>query len=294
MIKYHLNSDVERICDKSFVITGSARSGTTILGKVVHSMREVEYNFEPASMLSLFSMIDNMDIDSWKFLYRNILYEELLINNLAGRGLNCNLQDDSSIYKVKTQKFIDDRLNKGKRKAEMKQLIDTSIPGFKLPSLVPFLEQFRMYFPNIKVVYIRRSILDNLNSLKNKAWFSDEGLKNDNRIWPLVKYKKYYIPFWVAENDYDLWTSLDEINRCAYYFIRMNRKVEIPNLLELEYDRVLKSPKKEIEKVAAFIGATFGDKTNELINSIKPTKNNRDTHLLNQLIPRFQAVLKSV
>ena len=74
----------------------------------------------------------------------------------------------------------------------------------------------------------------------------------------------------------------------------MNRKVEMPNLLELEYDKVLKSPKKEIEKVGSFIGATFGNKTEELISSIKPRNSNLNTHLLSKLIPCFQVALKSI
>ena len=87
---YKLNSRIFEKCNNSTLITGGARNGTTILGKIFHSFNNVEYIFEPPLFFSLFALIDSLDKDDWKLLYETYLYEEFLINALGGRNLNYN------------------------------------------------------------------------------------------------------------------------------------------------------------------------------------------------------------
>ena len=41
------------VLDKMVIIGGSARSGTTIIGKLIHSLKNIEYQFEPPMLVSL-------------------------------------------------------------------------------------------------------------------------------------------------------------------------------------------------------------------------------------------------
>ena len=66
-------------------------------------------------------MIEQLESNQWKFLYETYLYEEFLIPALAGRNINCNRQDDSSIYRVKTQTEIETRLNQSHSKSQAEE-----------------------------------------------------------------------------------------------------------------------------------------------------------------------------
>ncbi len=292
LTNYYLDPTVAETCNRAIMITGSARSGTTILGKVLHSMAGVEYIFEPPSMLGLFTTLDRMDEQTWKYLFRVNLYEQLFVNNLAGRNINCNQADDSSIYRVKSKAEVAARQARSFSKLELQGLAAQHTAAFKLPSLVPFLEQFAAYFPDVRMLYVRRSALECLNSLKHKAWLGDQALATENRVWPLVEYNDRLLPYWVKPADYDFWLGLDEINRCAYYFIEMNRNVDLPNIIEVHYEELLNNPTSVIGSLAQKLNLEFGDLTQSLIDSIQPTQSQRDFQLLEHLIPAFRDQLQ--
>ena len=46
---YYKEPILKNLADRSICLTGIGRSGTTILGAVVHSFKNVEYAFEPQS-----------------------------------------------------------------------------------------------------------------------------------------------------------------------------------------------------------------------------------------------------
>src|SRR5512141_1115475 len=96
-----ISSKASPFCSNAIFITGSARSGTSLVGSIIHSMDKVEYAYEPPMLVSLFAMINGLPEAQWKFLYETYLYEEILLNSIAGRAINCNVSDYSSIYKVK-------------------------------------------------------------------------------------------------------------------------------------------------------------------------------------------------
>jgi hypothetical protein len=105
-----LKESVKSKVNNSILITGSARSGTSIMGKIIHSLKNVEYVFEPPTLVSLFSVIHEMDEKHWSLLFQTYLYEEFLINAIAGRNLNFNTNDDSCIYNTKPRNEIEERL----------------------------------------------------------------------------------------------------------------------------------------------------------------------------------------
>ena len=124
MTKLTLSKKAKDKCDNVIIISGCARSGTTILGKIISSFKNIEYSFEPPTIASLLALISTLPKKEWKFLYETYLYEELLLNSLAGRGINCNRADDSSIYKVKSEKIINDRLKNSLRKKDAEKIAD--------------------------------------------------------------------------------------------------------------------------------------------------------------------------
>ncbi len=269
----------------AIMVTGSGRSGTTILGKVIHSFKNVEYAFEPPMMYGLLPLIGDMPESQWKLLYETYLYEELLINALAGRSINCNRADDSSIYSVKGAHEIDGRINRSLGKWEAESMVGNYTIAYKVPSAMPFLPRLVEYYPAMRIVVIKRGAVETINSLMKKDWFSDENIST-SQIWPFRVKGDGKIPFWVKDGDDDYWLSLNSIDRCAYYYVRVNEDLNrVPDRIELEYENLLKDPEAIIQRLANKLGLQFGEKTNEIVQSIKPTIQSRDMGLMDKITP---------
>ncbi|MEQ8573489.1 sulfotransferase [Fulvivirga sp.] len=288
-----LRDNVSEKVKSSIFISGSARSGTTIIGKIIHSMSNVEYVFEPPTLVPLFAQINTLDQSSWKLLFESYLYEDFYVNALAGRNLNFNRNDDSCIYNVKTDKEIHSRLDAGIRKHDIKRIEEKGVIAFKLPNMVPFLTTFNELYPDIKKIILVRNPVDTINSLMKKDWYNEKVLKEENRTWPVVEYKGQNIPFWVSEKDYDHWLGLDELNRCAYCFISMSTFSKSENTLTINYDELINNPEKEVLKLSKYLRLEFGPLTKELVGSIKKSKIERDNSVLDNLLPEFQTQLKN-
>ena len=64
-----LDKKISKKCNEAIIISGGARSGTTIIGKVLHSLKNVEYAFEPPALFALFPLINDLPKKIWKLLY---------------------------------------------------------------------------------------------------------------------------------------------------------------------------------------------------------------------------------
>ncbi len=120
-----LDPATKAVIESAVVITGGGRSGTTILGKLIHTFRNVEYAFEPPMLVALFALLDQLPEPTWKFLYEAYLAEEFLSNALAGRTINTNRVDDSSIHAVKSEVEIEERLSRSWSKQEIMEKVET-------------------------------------------------------------------------------------------------------------------------------------------------------------------------
>ena len=150
----HISKMASNVVSNAIIITGSARSGTTIMGKIVHSFQGVEYVNEPPMLFSLISKIDDVGPNIWKLLYETYLYEEFLINALAGRSINCNRGDDSSIYHVKGNEEIEARLQNSYGKLEVEDIIKLKNIqlAYKIPNIVPYVSKINDIYPSRTVV----------------------------------------------------------------------------------------------------------------------------------------------
>ena len=78
------------------------------------------------------------------------------MNSLAGRGVNYNRIDDSSIYKVKPEQLIEGRLNTSLRKVDAERFARKSQLAYKTPDIAPFLPQLKKYYPETKIIVTLR------------------------------------------------------------------------------------------------------------------------------------------
>jgi len=174
--KLHISECSSSVVENSILVTGSARSGTTIMGKLIHSLANVEYVFEPPMLFSLYAMMNKLPKDQWQLLYETYLYEEFLVNSLAGRSLNCNKADDSSIYRVKGEKEINDRLSASRCKSDIERYCEQYTVAYKLPDIIPFVPKIIEFYPNMRVIVMLRDGVGVINSLIKKNGSVMKGL----------------------------------------------------------------------------------------------------------------------
>jgi len=274
--------------DTAVLVSGSARSGTTALGKLIHSFSDVEYVFEPPTVITLFALLDSLPESTWRFIYEAYLGEEFLANALAGRSINTNRADDSSIWAVKSEQEIELRLGRSWSKLDVMQEAAGSVLAYKIPNIVPMLGQFHLRYPDTRLVVIKRGAVETLQSLIHKGWFQELGAAR-NLIWPFREHDGVRIPYWVAAGDEELWRSLVEIDRCAYYYLRMSdAPPEGDKVLHLRYALLVAQPAQTAQQLADWLGLKFGEKTPEVLSTIAPTGKPVDTSILDRISLRFR------
>ena len=264
----------------SVLITGSARSGTSIMGKLVHSLQTVEYSFEPPTVISLLASIEKIDQDIWKLLFETYLYEDFYVNAISGRNLNFNSNDDSFILNAKSKDLIDLRHSKSFRKSDINANLVNGKIAFKIPDIVPYVRPLIRLYPNINVVLMRRNPVDTLNSLLAKGWFSDESLSESNLIFPFEYFDDHCIPYWVKNEDRTDWMLMSEIDRCAYYYLLMDNVPNIENICVVDYDDLIQNPRKEMQYLCDNLNLSEGALTETILKSIAKSKVQRNNAIL--------------
>jgi hypothetical protein len=268
---FNISPKAKHFCSNAILITGSARSGTTLVGSLIHSMEKVEYVYEPPLLVSLLTLIENLNESHWRLLYETYLYEEFFLNSIAGRAINCNRVDDSSIFKTKTTQEIELRLCAHVTKGISQQRSIGSVIAFKITDIVYTVPKLKEYYPSLRVLVVLRDAVDTINSLLQKKWFSRE-TPNSDLIWPFSMHEGVNVPYWVKVGDEVSWITMSELDRAAYYYIRVNENVaDIFNRIEIKYSDLIHSPKKEVGRIAEILNLDFGDKTKEIIKRITRT-----------------------
>src|SRR3989344_275607 len=272
-----LNKKAYDKCNSAILLVGCQRSGTTILGNLVHSFKNVEYIYEPTMMYSLFELMPKLKEQDWKVLYETYLYEEFLMNALAGRNLNFNTHDDTYILKVRSEKFIKSRLSRSFRKSEAVKLAASNRIAYKIAHSGNFISKLKEYYPGTKIVVITRKAPGNIKSILEKGWFSDDYLRLESGFFLRKIYKKASIPFFVLEKDFEKWLKMDELHRAAYNYVQKNRYIEnISDCLRIKHSDLLANPAKTARGLAKYLNLFPGEKTAEIMASVPLPKNEAD------------------
>jgi len=275
-----INKDYEDIIDKGIFVSGSARSGTTLIGKLISTLSNVEYFFEP---LMLEPIMLNNGIKNSKKLLEIYLVEILLLESIAGRNFNFNENDDSCIYNSKSKKEIDEVMSKSHARKELEEKYLKSVLSMKLPNLIWFLKDLRFLYPNTNYVLMHRNPNDVINSLKRKGWFSSKNLQKINLTpqYPKKIIDNIKIPHWVKQEDEIFWLNTDEINRCGYYYKRVSEEVleNAGSSIIINYEEFIEKPNEIFRDVVKLLGLEFGEKTEEILSTVQYQFKHREDYL---------------
>ena len=258
---------------RSIILTGCARSGTTLIGKLIATARNLEYFFEPESLVSLYAFSSLLSEEAYKNLYCAMLVEHLCAGSLTGRILNFNSNDDSYVENMKDHQEVQHRISKSWRRDDVSLLLEKIGPVFKIPSILPLIPScHHVCFPESKIVCVLRDPVSVYRSIKIKQWFTERAdvlapyWTNNHSPYSL----RPTAPYWVHEEDLHKWSRMNEVQKFVYYYQLIYRAAlaSVDRLTIIEYNRLIARPKVTIDSLFGDLNLSPSAMTDNVLSSI--------------------------
>lgn len=266
---YYLSPDIKKKTRKTILITGSARSGTSIFGKLFGSLERTEYFFEPPTLFSLFSIINLIPTIQAELLFETFIYEELLVGSLSGRNINLRRQDASSIRHIKCGVEIKRRLQQLARKREINT--DMITPVLKIPDFVNRIATIGEKLKLSRFLIVVRDPVNVINSILRRGWLSDTSLRNETLVWPNQYHGCIPAPHWLPRVWLSDWDAMKEADRAAlYYCLQTEVTNEVSSIASvIDYNQMINHPHELVEALCTQFGLMPGRCTQQVISTIK-------------------------
>jgi len=268
------------------IITGVSRSGKSLLGQLLGSMHNVEHVDEPwlSMMLPVIQGKGLIDQEFIKMLLRSFT-EELFNDVILLRRANFRPSDISSIWTCKSAREILFRLGNLHSRDDVRRYVheNDSMLLYNLTGTVPYLSFFYKTFPNCKIIHVVRNGLEVALETVNKHWFSDNQLKNPLSNDLFREYQnidgKYYLPWWLQEEDTELFLSMNEFARGLCYWrtlLELSQK-QITELREshsrtyheVKYEDLIQNPTQVLKEISTFLEISPSEKTESVLSTIE-------------------------
>ena len=254
--------NINKILNNTIWITGCARSGTTIIGKILSTLKSVEYAYEPDFLFELLTKIHKLNKKNWLDLYNIYLIEELFFNLCVGRRANFRKIDDSYIGHSLSDKDLKIKLKINLSRIDFENYLKKRKKKLliKIPDVSRSLITLEKYYPKNKFIITIRNSKSISSSIIKKKWF-----KNNNDLPPVYKN-----PDLLGKSIYNKWIKLNEKKKTELYIKEMNKNCKkIKNKYFFVYENLIKNPNKEINKICKFLNLKKTTKTKEIIKTIK-------------------------
>jgi hypothetical protein len=242
----------------AIIITGVGRSGTSILGKLIGSMRNTVYLYEPIIMKYAYKLN--------RAVLRTILFEDYILPTLQYRG-NTNDTDDSFMghYCVDPERKLLRRRLDAIRYYKNNKIV----PVIKSNECQHLAEKYRKIFPKSRIVHIVRNRESVVKSALLREWYTDKYLKT--MIEPTLRFAPVFIrnpiDFKHADTRSRVEMVYDDLLSYNYFYD-----------LTIKYEELCANPEKITMDIASSLNLQPSEKTHEHIKKIKNhTDINRST-----------------
>ncbi len=281
----------------SVMLTGIFRSGTTILGKLVGSMKNVEFSYDPPLISTLDYLIMNRMIDKEiaAGIFRTYMAEDIMLNYHHGRGYNMRPDDGSCIFNMKTKEDVDFRWKNIKGVNDAIRLMHNLKSRLVFKSVIRYtiIPTLLKYYEGMKIVEIERDPRRVLSSVLAKRWFDPELMQKEDYTgnWPYhPEYEDKNIPYFADEKTASQWDDVNDVTRTVRILNALiKRKNEVLSeikkdfpgcYISVRYEDLLKDPKKVVRSIEEFTGLEQTSITKNLISTVRATKSAFDTDML--------------
>jgi hypothetical protein len=262
------------------IITGVCRSGKTLVGQLLGSMRNVEHIDEPwfPMMLPVMQGKGLIDREVARTLLRSFT-EELFHDMILLRNANFRPQDLSSIWVRKSAPEIFSRLVNLHSRDDVQWYVreNKSLLLYNLAEVMLYLSFLIEVFPHCKIIHVVRNGLDVALSIADKQWFSDAQLKNPRNNLLFREYrsadgvKRYYLPWWLQEEDSESFLNMGNFGRGLCYWRSLleqsqeqikQLKAKKPQIYrEVKYEELVRDPAHVLDALADYLDVAPSEQT---------------------------------
>jgi len=268
-MEFETDDTVWQTAKRSLCITGVGRSGTTILGTLMYSLQEVEYQFEPPSLVYLLHCIEHLNPDVFRYIFSHIVYSEVLGRSLAGRNLNFNSHDWSYVFKAKTPTEVRKRFEHTMTASDFHDACSRFTPAFKIPDIIRQSSILHQRVPGIRTIAMIRNPSDTVASMVRRRWYADPITFATSGA--IKRFGTQLIPYGLDRKNADRWISMSDIDRSYLIYINeYQHLLEAGGFIIVDYDRLVSSPEATLKSLSNRFGLSFGPTTTHLLRGIFP------------------------
>jgi len=269
-----VSPETSKCTNSSILISGPARSGTSLLGNLIASFRSIEYSYEPNLLWLLLRLNRQSFLESWKLIYETFLYEDLFLGEVSGRSTNLRTKDESSIFRHKDEKEIQQRLEGPGSRLEIQKLSVDKRLAVKIPDIVDVIPSLSEMYPGMSIVIAIREPIATINSWLSKAWLSDKSLMGGLTLFPFRKYKNFQIPHFIPFTNAKYFVELSERDRVVYYLNHVYELINlVPKKILIRYEDICSQPNEVVRYLSTALKTTPTNKTDQLILQIRQIEN---------------------
>ena len=255
--------------DHLVVITGTSRSGTSIIERLVGSMQDCFSVFEPVSLPMILTLIEQeqLAVDEGKTLLQSILFEDLFLQRLHGRNLNFNRLDQTYYENYETLEDVKTCWSDFRSRKDVLSWLSVNRYHLivKNPNLQPLLQLIDGLFLGVKFIIVYRKSDDTVGSNIRKGFFNDQDITGGmagywcEQFFKNVDDDTFCTP-WFIDTDKNDFKNLTHGDRCMLIFDTLKKYEEefvlgkdSDNLLLVDFEKFKDNPEFYVRRVEKFL-----------------------------------------
>lgn len=264
-------------------ISGVARSGTTLLGRLIGTLNNIEYEFEPLYLLQIPVLVKFgcLQPEIAAQLLANNMHENL-VELVLGRKVNLRPGDWSRFWSMKPYENLVLRWDRSDARQDVRRVVEEQGLRFagKSHSLTPFYPFLLEHFPECQIINITRNGFDVVASALKRDWYSDMGLVRQRDRIRVPKREEpdgRRIPWWVPEDlrreFLDDWNHPTRVLYMWRSLVEAGLEVDDPRILDIRFEDLFRTPSAVLERILGFLeGSKTTLKTDEVLQTIDPSR----------------------
>jgi hypothetical protein len=270
------------------IVTGSARSGTSILGQLVSTLRGLEYGYEPQIVSVVLRLLqqNHLSREVALLLLRLHLHEDLLLESAHGRRANLRPDDMTLVLNSIAWPELVRRWSSISNTADAVNYIQRNKLrlAIKNVGVMDSIDVLVEAMPQAKFVVIMRDGRDVVSSLLKKGWLTDAALESS--YWPYKTVDGFRIPDRVEDGMAEKWTRMTPAARGCYLWRRdaehalAEQRVGAGRSLIIRYEELLANASEVLGAIANFVGAEMTEMSHARTRMVRPQRESADYEFL--------------
>jgi len=245
---------------KRCFLVGCGRSGTSILGSLLGSMKKVTFSYEPEIFYGVYGKVDLNEDVLRKELITSMVDRCCYFDIKSRRAVNINPKEDS--YFLKTDVSNEENVTN-----------PHSVNLIKLAGLNFAVNKVKDDFPDAFFLGIVRNPHDVVQSVCARGWF-DTPFSKGCYFWKTRSAdSRGVVPIFVADKHIDLWLGGTKSDRALIYYVEQNRALCDSNTnMMITYEKLVKEPKWAATCFSQIFKVEPSSKTVQIVNQIDKFK----------------------